>query len=100
MPAGVPTKTFTHGSKTVGTSVIVLSATSIKTKSGVLIKAAAGNAGKVYPGSIPTVTADSDDATDGFELSAGDSVEVEVDNVSNIHLIASEANQKVFWIGV
>ena len=97
----VPRSTFNHGRKSnVGTSVVTLVGDSIKTKRGVLIKAASGNSGKVYVGISTSVTADSNDGTDGFELSAGDSLEVEINDVRSIHIIASESGQKVFWIGV
>lgn len=97
----VPRSTFNHGRKSgIGTSVVTLVDTSIKTERGVLIKAAAGNSGKVYIGINTSITADLNDATDGFELSAGDSLEVEINDVRSVHIIASTAGQKVFWIGV
>ena len=97
----VPRSTFDHGRKSsIGTSPVTLVATSVKIKRGVLIKAADGNSGKIYVGVSTNVTADSNDATDGFELSAGDALEVEIDDVRSIHVIASASDQKVFWIGV
>lgn len=97
----VPRSKFDHGSKSsIGTSVVRLVAAPIKTKRGVLIKAAAENSGKVYIGISTSVTADSNDTTDGFELSAGDSLEVEINDVRSIHVIGNASDQKVFWIGV
>lgn len=97
----VPRSTFDHGRKSgIGLSVVRLVDASIKTKRGVLIKAAADNSGKVYIGISTSVTADSNDQTDGFELSAGDSLEVEINDVRSIHVIASAEGQTVFWIGV
>jgi len=66
---------------------------------GVVVKAAAGNSGKVYVGNSD-VTADSAAATDGFELSAGEAVTLEVDNVNKIWVIGSAVSQKVFWLTV
>ena len=97
----VPRSIFGHGRKSnIGTSVVTLVDASIKTERGVLIKAAAGNTGKVYIGTNTSITADTTDATDGFELSAGDFIEVEINDVRSVHLIASAADQKVFWVGV
>ena len=93
--------TFFHGRKSgIGTSAVQLTETSSRSKRGVLIKAATGNTGIVYVGTSSSVTADSTDATDGFELSASESVVVEMDNPSNIYVIASGSGQKVFWIGI
>ncbi len=97
----VPRGSFDHGSKSgIGVTAVVLSSTPIDAKRGVLIKAASANSGIVYVGTNSAVTADSNDTSDGFPLSAGDSVEIEIDDAAGIFLIASEAGQKVFWIGV
>ena len=100
MPPTVPRDSFNHGRKSaIGTTAVTLVNSSVKTKRGVLVKAASGNAGKIYVG-VKGVTADANDATDGFELSAGDSLEVEINDCRRVFVIASEAGQKVFWIGV
>lgn len=92
---------FSHGSKSgIGTSAVQLTTTSSSARQGVLVKAGADNAGRIYPGTSSSVTANSNDDTDGFELSAGDSVVVEVDDPSKIFIIGSAADQKAFWIGL
>lgn len=92
---------FSHGRKSgIGTSAVQLTTTSSSARNGVLVKAGADNAGRVYPGTSPNVTADSNDDTDGFELTKDGSVIIEVDDPSKIFLIASEPDQKVFWIGL
>ena len=64
---------------------------------GVLVKAANGNTGTIFLGNSD-VTADSVDATDGFELAAGESVFIEIDNANKIYAFASVANQGVYFI--
>lgn len=93
---------FIHGRKSgIGTSPVALTAESdVTARHGILVKAGAGNSGLVYPGTSPNVTAGSNDATDGFELSAGDSVVIEVIHPNDIFVIASAAGQEVFWIGI
>lgn len=101
-PHEVLRESFVHGSKSgIGTSAVALTAVSdLTARRGILVKAAAGNSGTVYPGTSPSVTAGSNDATDGFELSAGDSVTVEVGDPTKVFVIASAPGQKVFWMGV
>jgi len=97
----ISTGSFFHGRKSnIGTTAVRLTTTSNRSKRGVLVKAAADNTGTVYVGTSSSVTADSADSTDGFELSAGDSVVVEIDDPSNVYMIASASGQKVFWVGV
>lgn len=92
---------FFHGRKSgISTTAVQLTTTSNRCKRGIVVKAAVGNSGKVYVGSSLDVTADSADATDGFELSAGDSIMTETDDPSKLFLIASAPDQKVFWIGI
>ncbi len=92
--------TFDHGSNlAVGTSAEVLTATSFDCQKGVVVKAAAANTGIIYVGNSD-VTAGSAAATDGFPLSAGDSVEVETDNPNLIFVIASVDAEDVFWLAV
>lgn len=93
-------KRFQTGRKSsVGAVAVQLTATSIKTKKGVLIKAADDNAGIVYVGTS-TVTADAADATSGFPILASEWVEIEVDDVSSVYVIASQADQKVYWVTI
>ena len=66
---------------------------------GVTIKAASGNTNKVYVG-LAGVTPDSADATDGFPLSANDTVTIEVDDPYKVFVVGDVAGpQKVFWVG-
>lgn len=68
-------------------------------KRGVTIKAASGNTNKVYVGNSD-VTTDSADGTDGFPLSANDTVTVETDDPFKVFVVGDVAGpQKVFWVG-
>lgn len=92
---------FRHGQNSdVDTSAEQLTATSFHTRKGVVVKAADANSGTIYVGNSSSVTANSADATDGFELGAGQSITIEIDDPSKIYVIASAANQKVFWLAL
>tara|TARA_R110000744_G_scaffold33039_6_gene77016 strand:- start:633 stop:929 length:297 start_codon:yes stop_codon:yes gene_type:complete len=97
--AGV--SSFVTGRKSsIGTSAVQLTATSIHASRGVQIVADSTNSVKVYVG-ISTVTADSIDATDGFPLSAGESVVIPVIDPSIIYVRAvSGTTSKVFFVTV
>ena len=64
---------------------------------GILVKAHKDNAGIVYVGP-KGVTADTEPATDGYPLYAGDAVFIEIDNLIKVYVIASEANQQASFI--
>lgn len=94
-------KRFESGAKSsIGVAAVQMVATSLKVKQGVLIKADINNAGTVYVGNSASVTAGAVDSTSGFPLEPNDWLELEVDDVSSVYLIASQANQKVYWITV
>lgn len=91
------TMSFLTGRKSsIGATALQLTATSTKC-TGVYVKAADDNTGKVYVG-ISTVTADSADATDGFPLSADTGVFVTIDDPSKLYVIGSTTGQKVFYM--
>ena len=91
---------FDHGRNSdVDTTAEQLTATSVRCSRGVVVKAANSNTGTIYVGNSD-VTANSADATDGFELGAGESVTIEVDDVNKLYVIASAANQVVYWLTV
>jgi hypothetical protein len=59
---------------------------------GVTVKASRSNAGYLYVGGSDV------SAIKGFELGAGDSVSVDLDDLSKIWLDASQADQQYHWI--
>jgi hypothetical protein len=91
---------FDHGSnRDVDTTAEQLSTTVLVTRNlrnGITIKADASNAGIVYVGNSD-VTAGNAAATDGFPLSAGNEVTIHVARLADIYVIASQANQVVYW---
>ena len=89
--AGV--SSFATGRKSsIGTSAVQLTTTSIHADST--------NSVKVYVG-ISTVTTDMADTTDGFPLSAGESVVIPVIDPSTIYVRAvSGTSSKVFFVTV
>lgn len=92
------TKSFDHGSNLdIGITAERLTTLDFPCKNGITIKAGTGNAGVVYAGRIG-VTAETNRNTDGFPLYATDSVTIEVENVNQIYVIGSQANQICFWI--
>ena len=93
---------FDHGRKSgIGASAVQITTASTVAEHGVLVKAANGNAigSHIYVGNSD-VTADTTDATDGYELGVGEGVVVPVDNANKVYVIGSEADLKVFWITV
>jgi len=89
---------FDHGRKSsISTSAVQITATSTTARNGVLVKASNSNTGTVYVGNSD-VTAAAADATSGYELGAGESVVVPVDNANKVYVIGSAASQTVFFI--
>lgn len=94
------TSTFDHGSnRDVDTAAEQITTSSITAKFGVVVKAASSNTGIIYVGNSD-VTAGTTDATDGFELLAGESVTVKVNNANLVYVIASANNQIIYWMTV
>lgn len=90
--------TFDHGSNLdVDTTAEQLPSQAAKV--GVTVKAGVTNTGIIYVGNSD-VTAGTNGATDGFELVAGESITLPVNNANLIYVIGSANNQKVFWIAV
>lgn len=74
---------------TVGTAAVQLPARHQPTK-GALVKALSTNTGIVYVGHDINVT-----AANGFELTANQSIELEVESTDDIYVIGSAAGQVV-----
>jgi hypothetical protein len=60
----------------------------------VTVKANNGNSGTVYVGVTGVTT------STGFELGAGESVSLPVDNTNRIFVIANAASQTISYVGV
>ena len=89
---------FDHGANgDVDTTAEQLITTSIAPTIGILIKASNANTGIIYVGNSD-VTAGTVDATDGFELNAGESLLIEGRDASEIYVRASAVNQRVSYI--
>lgn len=86
---------FKTAQVTVGTSIVQLVSVNSEPKTGVTIKADSANGGKVYIGGSNGVA-----TTTGFELVAGDSVTIPIEDVSKIWAIADAVSQSVhlLWI--
>ena len=92
--------TFDHGRNSdVDTAAEQLTTVDTPCVRGVTVKAAAGNAEMVYVGNSD-VTDDTADATDGYELDAGESIFIAVDNVNKVYVIGGAVNQIVYWVSV
>lgn len=90
---------FDHGRTLLTESALPLTTADVTCEVGVTVRAATGNSGKVYIGNSD-VTKDSNPATDGYELAAGQSVTINVNNVKNVYAIGSVNPQTVYWIAV
>lgn len=87
-----------HGSKSsIGTTALQLTTVAVECANGVIVKAANANTGTIYVGNSD-VTAAGADGTAGMELGAGESVQLPIDNPSDVWVIASTTGQKVFWM--
>lgn len=92
--------TLDHGSnRDIDTAAEQITATSFACKFGVTLKADAANTGILYIGNSD-VTAGTTAATDGFPLSPGESLTLEVTNSNIPYAIASANNQVVYWVAV
>jgi len=90
-------RTFDHGQVNVGATAVQLSATSTLINK-VVVKAADGNGSeKIYVGNSD-VTANSEVTTDGYQLGAGQSITIPIYNLNLVYVIASAADQKVFYL--
>lgn len=78
--------------ETVGTSAAALSA-QILSSGGAVLKSDSENTGDIYLGP-PGVT-----TSTGYKLNPSDAVPVNVDNLSSLHAIATEAGQKLYILG-
>jgi len=92
--------TLDHGSnRDIDTSAEQITSTSFACKFGVTLKADMTNTGIIYVGNSD-VTAGTTAATDGFPLSAGETVTLEVTNANIPYAIASANNQIIYWVAV
>ena len=83
----------------IDTSAEQITSTSYPATVGVLFRADASNSGVVYLGKS-TVTAGTTASTDGFPLSAGDGVFLQISNANLIYAIGSAVNQKIYFMVV
>ena len=91
----LPTTVY-HGKETVdsaGTDQTIRAAGSQAIKSGVTVKALAGNTGSIYVG------AENVAAATGFELSAKESVFIEVADIASVWIDASVTDDGITYIG-
>ena len=92
------TSSLDHGSNLdIDTTAEQITSTSFACKFGVTVKADITNTGIIYIGNSD-VTAGSTAATDGFPLSAGETLTLEVNNPNLLYAIASANNQKIYWV--
>ena len=81
---------------------VALTSTSSPLSYGIWVKAGTANTSKVYVGLSTSITAGTTDATDGYELSAGQEVFLPVYVVTNataVYVIAAASSQKVYFFG-
>ena len=91
---------FNHGANgDVDTTAEQLITTSVAPSIGIIVKASNANTGIIYIGNS-NVTAGTNDATDGFELNAGESLMVEARDADEVYVRASAVNQRVSFLVV
>ena len=88
---------FETGRKSsIGVTAVALTATSTPCEA-VTVRAPATNSVNVYVAARSTVTADSADATDGYQLAPGDLHIFNIDDPNKLYAISTAASQKLFW---
>ena len=87
----VPT-TIYHGKKTVTTAGTRVALASSQAVRSVCIKALVTNAGYIYVGDVST------SSTTGFQLLAGESVSLDISNISTIYIDSSVSGEGVTYI--
>lgn len=90
----LPLKTVGNGKKTVtsaGTAEALASSTS---SASVTIRALGTNTGQVYVGDSGV------DSTNGYQLDAGDTVSLDIDNVSDVYIDVDTSTEGVTYLYV
>lgn len=82
---------FRASNLTVGTSPVQVSSSKVRVYGKVRLSAAAGNGGTIYVGNADV------SASNGYPLLAGESVNIHVDDVSKIFIVASDPGQILKW---
>jgi len=85
---------FDHGQSVLTESALQLTTDDVVCQVGVTIRTHTTNNGYVYIGNSDVTTAN------GYQLAAGQSVTLNVNNVKNIYAVGSVNPQTVSWIAV
>ena len=92
---------FFTGAKTgITTTAVSLSDQDLHAQRGVQIVAATGKSNPIYIGHSASVTADSAESTDGYPLSAGESIVIPVKDPNGIYVISAAGTGKAFYVSV
>jgi hypothetical protein len=96
---------FVHGRIIVGTTPVRITAQQTKLVNGVMLKAGGDNEGTIYVGNSDQVTQDAGPEegeivsfTDGLPFNANDSYTIQTDELSDIWLVADEADQVMYFL--
>lgn len=95
----VPASSFDHASVSIGTTATQLVTSSVSLKFGIRVRADSANTAKIYVGNSD-VTANTTSATDGYQLDAGDSIFIPVNNANIPYARSTAVSQKVFVVYV
>lgn len=86
---------FITSNDTVGVSAKALTVEPFNVFCKVTIEAAAGNGNTIYIGENNQVT-----ANNGWPLTAGEKIEIPIDDARKIYVIADTANQAYKWLAI
>lgn len=81
---------------TTANTPVQLVGSSLPTTRGVVVKNSVQSTNSVYVGAVG-VTPGTASATDGFELSSGESITIPIDDVNKVYVTSTVSGQKVFW---
>ncbi|MHA2086364.1 MAG: hypothetical protein ACXABD_21680 [Candidatus Thorarchaeota archaeon] len=98
------TKELKWGHTVVGTTAVKLTALEFKFEKGLLLRAPGSsdptpNANFIWIGGAG-VTADSNAGTGGMPLAPGESINLPVDDPTEVYVISDAASQDIAWMGV
>lgn len=97
-PRTLSTSVLTGSKDSIALTPVTLVSASTPTSAGVTVKASVTNTNRVYIGTRSTITPNTNAALDGFEMAAGESVWMPVNDAIKIYVVANASGQRVFWM--
>ena len=94
------TSVKTGSKNSIGGSAVQMYTSTYPLRVGITVKASVVNAGRIYVGTSSAVTPNTSADNDGFELAAGESHFIPVNDLNKVWLVASQSGQKAFYLAI